>query len=78
MKDKNVLAEKLNQMNDLEQNLLDKEKELRAEKFYLQKQWEEFDDAQKKNKGTPTPPTPPEKKSRIFGSRLMKEEIPRE
>lgn len=40
MKDKNLLAEKLNQMNDLEQTLLDKEKELRAEKFYLQKQWE--------------------------------------
>jgi hypothetical protein len=75
MKDKNLLAEKLNQMNDLEQNLLDKEKEIRAEKFYLQKQWEEFEDAQKKNKGTtPTPtPPPPSKKSRIFGSAIKEE-----
>jgi WD40 repeat protein len=55
MKDKNLLAEKLNQMNDLEQSLLDKEKEIRAEKFYLQKQWEEFDEAQKNVKNTPTP-----------------------
>lgn len=69
MKDKNLLAEKLNQMNDLEQNLLDKEKQLRAEKFYLQKQWEEFEEAQKQAKNTPTPsPKQPEKKSRIFGS----------
>jgi hypothetical protein len=30
MRDKDLLAEKLNQMNELEQSLLDKDKELKA------------------------------------------------
>ncbi len=46
------MAEKLNLMNELEQKVLDKEKELKAEEFYLQKQWEELED--QKKKGTPT------------------------
>lgn len=43
MRDKNMLAEKLNHLNDMEQTLLEKEKELKAEQFYLQKQQEEFE-----------------------------------
>lgn len=66
MKDKNLLAEKLNQMNDLEQSLLEKDKELKAEKFYLQKQWEQLEDAQKKGK-LETPKPDERKPSRIFG-----------
>ncbi len=42
------MAEKLNFMNDLEQRVLDKEKELKAEEFYLKKQWEELEEQQKK------------------------------
>lgn len=39
MKQKNVLAEKLNQMNELQMAILEKDKQLKAEKFYIQKQW---------------------------------------
>ena len=42
MRDKNDLAEKLNHLNELEINLHDKEKEIKAEQFYLKKQWEEL------------------------------------
>lgn len=55
-------------MNELEQRVLEKEKQLKAEKFYLQKQWEELEDAQKKRKSEI--PKPDEKKylsSKIFG-----------
>lgn len=55
MKDKNMLAEKLNQMNELEQNILEKERDLQAEKFYLQKKWEEFEEANSKNAHQPKP-----------------------
>ena len=70
MKDKNYLAEKVNQMNELEYSLLEKEKELKAEQFYLSKQWEEFNE---KSKKTPTQPTPPKKESRIFGRTIERE-----
>jgi len=48
MKDKNLLAEKLNSMNELEESLMEKEKELKAQQFYLKKQWEEFEEKSKK------------------------------
>lgn len=37
-------------MNELEFALHEKDKQLKAEKFYIQKAWEEFDQAQKKSK----------------------------
>ena len=58
MRDKNTLAERLNTLNDMEQILLERDKEIKAEKFYLQKQWEEFEDAKKE---TPVPQQPKEK-----------------
>jgi len=48
MKDKNLLAEKLNSMNELEESLMEKEKELKAQQFYLKKQLEEFEEKSKK------------------------------
>ena len=47
MRDKNLLAEKLNSLNEMEQIILDKEKEVKAEQFYLKKQWEELEEAKK-------------------------------
>ena len=84
MSDKNMLAEKLNQMNELEQAILEKERDLQAERFYLEKQWEELKEAETKGltKGTPQP-TPQDKpkakpRSQIFGesvsSKIEKEE----
>ena len=48
MKDKNAIAEKLNQMNDIELELLEKDRTIKEQEFYLKKQWEEFEEAKKK------------------------------
>lgn len=63
MKDKNIIAEKLNYMNELEQELLEKERTIKEQQFYLQKQWEEFEEAKKKME-TPQSSVIP---NRIFG-----------
>lgn len=42
MRDKNIIAEKLNFMNDLEQNLINKEKQMKEQELYLKKQWQQF------------------------------------
>ncbi len=47
MRDKHDLAERLNNMNELEQRMMDKEKDLKAEEFYLKKQWEELEEQKK-------------------------------
>jgi hypothetical protein len=52
MRDKNLLAEKLNHLNEMEHAILEKEKEIKAEQFYLKKQWEELEES-KKHKETP-------------------------
>jgi hypothetical protein len=66
MRDKNMLAEKLNHLNEMEQVVLEKEKELKAQEFYLRKQWEEFEENARKTKDTPKPKD--KDKPRIFGS----------
>ena len=48
MKDKNSIAEKLNYMNEIEQTLLEKDRTIKEQQFYLKKQWEEFEEAKKK------------------------------
>lgn len=47
MKDKNLIAEKLNYLNELEQSLIEKEKQLKEQDSYLKKQWEEFENERK-------------------------------
>lgn len=39
MKDKNIIAEKLNFMNELEQSLIEKEKQMKDQEMYLKQQW---------------------------------------
>ena len=58
-----MLAEKLNQMNDLEQTILDKERDLQAEKFYLEKQWAEMEEAGAKVTATLQNPPPPNQRA---------------
>lgn len=78
MKDKNLLAEKLNQMNELELSLLEKEKELKAEQFYLAKQWEEFNEKTSKPQPQLPTPAPIKNKRSIFGRNMEKEPEPEE
>ena len=71
MRDKNDLAEKLNHLNELEINLHDKEKEIKAEQLYLKKQWEELNEA-KKDMDSPkeTKPKPSVMRSSFFPSNV--------
>lgn len=43
-----MLAEKLNALNEMQQGLLEKEKEIKAEQFYIKKQWEKFEEDRNK------------------------------
>ena len=57
-------------MNQLELTLLEKDKQIKEQEFYLKKQWEEFEEA-KKNMNTPQTsviPTRDFKKSGSFSS----------
>ena len=47
MKEKNLIAEKLNDLNEFQYKLLEKEKEIANEEFLLKKAWQEIEDLKK-------------------------------
>ena len=47
-----MIAEKLNAMNEMELAVLEREKAIKEQEFYLKKEWEKFEEDKKKASGS--------------------------